>query len=92
MPIPEEIADRLDSNVADLVNAKPGDRAAGMLFAAAFLERFVGDDDRGEPIPWVHLDIAGPADNGGGAHGYTPKGATGVPVRTLVETVAALAR
>ena len=92
MPIPEELDDRLDSNVADLVNAKPGDRAGGMLFAAAFLERFIGEREGGESIPWVHLDIAGPADNGGGPHGYTPKGATGVPVRTLIETVAALVR
>lgn len=90
MPIPEEIAERLESPVADLVNAKPGDRSAGMLFAAAFLERFIGKDAEGEPIAWAHLDIAGPAENGGGAYGYTPKGATGVPVRTLVETIAAL--
>lgn len=85
MPIPEELEERLESNVADLVNSKPGDRSAGMLFAAAFLERFVGEDADGAPIPWIHLDIAGPSENGGGAYGYTPKGATGVPVRTLVE-------
>jgi leucyl aminopeptidase len=37
-------------------------------------------------IPWVHLDIAGPAfsDRVGD---YWPKGATGVPVRTLVRYV-----
>ena len=89
MPIPEELDERLESNVADLVNSKPGDRSGGMLFAAAFLERFVGDDADGEPLPWIHLDIAGPADNGSGAYGYIAKGATGVPVRTLVEYLAA---
>ena len=45
---------------------------------------FVGKRD-GEPIPWAHLDIAGPAFNQGDAYGYTPKGGTGVAVRTLVQ-------
>ena len=35
-------------------------------------------------MPWCHVDIAGPAFNTGSPHGYTPKGGTGVPVRTLV--------
>lgn len=87
MPIPEELGEKLESPVADMVNAKPGDRAAGMLFAAAFLERFVGENEAGEALPWLHFDIAGPADSKS-AHGYTNKGATGVPVRTLVELIA----
>ncbi len=62
MPIPEEIREKLDSPVADIVNAKPGDRAGGMLFAAAFLEKFIGEGESAQSIPWVHLDIAGPAD------------------------------
>jgi leucyl aminopeptidase len=37
-----------------------------------------------QPIRWAHLDIAGPAFNGGAAHGYTPAGGTGVMVRTLL--------
>lgn len=90
MPIPEEIREKLDSNVADIVNAKPGDRAGGMLFAAAFLEKFIGEDAQDEPIAWVHLDIAGPADTKS-AYGYVPKGATGVPVRTLIETLSTIA-
>ncbi|KAB1644179.1 leucyl aminopeptidase [Gulosibacter chungangensis] len=90
MPIPEEIAEKLDSNVADIVNAKPGDRAGGMLFAAAFLEKFIGKDAEEQSIPWVHLDIAGPADTKS-AYGYVPKGASGVPVRTLIEAIAAIA-
>ena len=39
---------------------------------------------RRRPIPWAHLDIAGPAFNTGSPHGYTPAGGTGVPVRTLL--------
>ena len=38
----------------------------------------------GEGIAWAHLDIAGPAFNEAGPVGYTPKGGTGVGVRTLV--------
>jgi leucyl aminopeptidase len=43
-----------------------------------------GGDDDGPRIPWAHLDIAGPAFNGGTAYGYTPVGGTGVMVRTLL--------
>jgi len=42
------------------------------------------DDAADGPIPWAHLDIAGPAFNTGKAFGYTPVGGTGVCVRTLV--------
>lgn len=90
MPIPEEIEERLKSSVADMVNSKPGDRSAGMLYAAAFLERFVGDDDAGNPIPWVHLDIAGPSEVKS-AYGYVAEGGSGIPVRTLIALVESLA-
>jgi leucyl aminopeptidase len=85
MPIPEELRAGLDSPVADLRNIT-GDRWGGMLAAAAFLADFVPDG-----LPWVHLDIAGPAWNLGGAHGYTPKGATGAGVRTVLATLSELA-
>ena len=49
-----------------------------MLVGGLFLREFVADG-----VPWAHLDIAGPAFNTGGPYGYTPKGGTGVPVRTL---------
>ena len=45
------------------------------------------DGVRRRPIPWAHLDIAGPAFNAGSAYGYTPAGGTGVGVRTLVGLV-----
>ena len=76
MPLPEELASNIKSKVADVANHGP--RWGGMLNAGLFLQTFVGDH------PWAHLDIAGPAFNDGGAHGYTPGGGTGVGVRTLL--------
>ena len=38
-------------------------------------------------LPWAHIDIAGPSYNTGAPWGYTPKGGTGVPVRTLLATI-----
>lgn len=77
MPLPDELKEDLKSTVADLANIS-GQRFAGMLVAGVFLREFVT-----EGVQWVHLDIAGPAYNTGGPWGYTPKGGTGVPVRTL---------
>jgi leucyl aminopeptidase len=66
----------IDSSLADIKNI--GSRWGGAITAAWFLAEFVGD------TPWVHLDIAGPGWAEGGGHDLGPKGATGVPVRTLV--------
>ena len=80
MPMPPEIRKGLDSLVADFSNVAPGGNRDGhMLVGGIFLKEFVGDD-----IAWAHLDIAGPAWNGGEPYGFTPRGATGVMVRTLV--------
>ena len=38
-------------------------------------------------LPWLHLDIAGPAFNVAKAHGYTPVGGTGIALRSLVALV-----
>jgi leucyl aminopeptidase len=38
-------------------------------------------------LPWAHIDIAGPSYNTGQPWGYTVKGGTGVPVRTLLATI-----
>jgi leucyl aminopeptidase len=84
MPLPEELRKSLDSDVADIVNSR--DRFGGMLAAGLFLKEFVPDGTR-----WAHLDIAGPAWNEGEAHGYTPKGGTGVPIRSLVHWISSLA-
>ena len=61
------------------------DRFGGMLVAGHFLAEFVPAG-----LPWAHIDIAGPSFNTGAAWGYTPKGGTGVPVRTLLATIEAL--
>ena len=80
MPLPIELRASLDSPVADLANI--GDKNGGMLVAGLFLKEFVSDE-----LPWLHLDIAGPAYNEAKAHGYTPVGGTGVSMRSLVRLV-----
>jgi leucyl aminopeptidase len=77
MPLPEELRASLDSPVADIANI--GERMGGMLVAGLFLKDFVSPD-----LPWLHLDIAGPAYNESKPHGYTTVGGTGVALRTLL--------
>jgi leucyl aminopeptidase len=69
---------RTYSKVADLMQHNV-DRFGGALYAAAFLQEFVGGHR------WAHLDIAGPAFNTRGAYGHVPSGGTGFTVPTLVE-------
>lgn len=89
VPLAEELRPRLKSDVADLVNATPGNTAAGMLLAGVFLREFVGKRaGSDELIPWAHLDIAGPSENKASGYGFTTKGATGVTVRTLIDLAA----
>ncbi|VAZ84413.1 leucyl aminopeptidase [Mycobacterium persicum] len=78
MPLPDELKEDLKSTVADLANVS-GQRFAGMLVAGVFLREFVADS-----VDWAHIDVAAPAYNTGSAWGYTPKGATGVPTRTMI--------
>jgi len=78
MPLPEELRASLDSPVADLANI--GDKMGGMLVAGLFLREFIPSD-----LPWLHLDIAGPAYNDGVAHGYTPVGGTGIALRAILQ-------
>ena len=90
MPLPDELRPLLNSDIADIANVKIGNRAGGMLIGGLFLREFVGTE--GKPTPaWAHLDIAGPANNDAAAYGHTPKGATGVTVRTLVQLARDLA-
>ncbi len=75
MPLIDELNDKIRGEVGDVKNT--GGRYGGAITAALFLQRF------SEQLPWAHLDIAGSAraeKNGS----YTPKGATGVGVRTLL--------
>ena len=82
LPLPEEYADHLKSEVADFKNiGKP--MQAGTLIGGLYLQKFVGD------IPWVHIDIAGPAFTEEGDSWYTPKGGTGMGVRTLLALLTA---
>lgn len=85
MPLLEEQEEELKSPVADIRNVHNA-RTGGMLFAGLYLSRFVGEDTE-----WVHIDVAGPAWNGGSPRGYTPKRATGAPLRTIVATLRSIA-
>lgn len=94
MPLPEELRALLNSDVADIANVKPGNTAAGMMVGATFLKDFVGKTSSKEDapqIPWIHLDIASTANNGGGSYGFTAPGPTGTVVRSLINYIEALA-
>jgi leucyl aminopeptidase len=69
--------DMIKSDIADMKNTG-GSRYAGAISAAKLLEEFVGD------MPWVHLDIAGPA-WAEKENATREAGGTGCFVRTLVE-------
>jgi leucyl aminopeptidase len=87
LPIAEEmpVKVRTYSKVADLMQHNV-DTYGGALYAAAFLQEFVGEHR------WAHLDIAGPGFNGRGPYGHVPSGGTGHSVATLVELATELAR
>jgi leucyl aminopeptidase len=76
LPLPSGYHDHIDSEVADMKNIGAAGQA-GALSAALLLQEFVGD------VPWVHLDIAGPAFSDKN-RGYVRKGGTGFGVRTLL--------
>jgi leucyl aminopeptidase len=77
LPLPDEYRKHIDSDIADMKNiGKTGE--AGAISAALLLARFVND------VPWVHLDIAGPARSDEN-DGVLTKGGTGFGVRTLIE-------
>lgn len=80
MPLPEEMRASLESPVADLANM--GENMGKMLVAGLFLQEFVPSQ-----LPWLHLDIASPAYNETGPFGYTPKGGTGIAMRSLIRFV-----
>ncbi len=77
LPMDSDFEEGLKSKIADLRNAPPT-RYGGAILGGKFLEQFV------DGLPWVHLDIAGPA--------WTEKesshrdsGGTGALVRTMIE-------
>lgn len=76
MPLWDEYFEQLKSDVADMRNI--GGRGGGMITAALFLSKFVGD------CPWVHLDIAS-TDWSERERAYIPKGPTGIGTRLLIQ-------
>jgi leucyl aminopeptidase len=76
LPLWDEYFEYLKSDTADFRNV--GTRAAGAIIGGVFLSKFV------KKIPWVHLDIAGPASIDK-ERPYTPRGGTGAGVRLLIQ-------
>ena len=78
LPVVPSLRRTFDSRIADLRNTgEPG--RGRVVVGAMFVKEFLG-----EGIPWAHLDIAGPTTNHGDPTGYSPSGATGVTVRSLL--------
>lgn len=79
MPMDADMREQNKSDIADIANI-PSSRYAGAITAGLFLEAFVND------VPFVHMDIAGPAFS----HKKTElsdKGGTGFGVRTMLEYI-----
>ncbi len=81
LPMFAEYGELIKSQVADIKNVGDG-RWAGAITAAKLLEEFVGG------LPWVHVDIAGPA-FADKPTAWADAGATGYFVRTLVDVAGA---
>lgn len=76
LPIGEEFASMIKSDIADVANIGSPPGYAGSITAAQFLEMFVNN------VPWAHLDIAGSAWEKKGKP-TCPKGAVGYGVKLL---------
>ena len=83
LPTFDDYKEQYKSDVADMKNT--GGRNAGAIIGAQIIGEFA------KGASWVHLDIAGTA-RADRTRGYNPKGATGVPVRTLISLATDLAR
>ena len=75
LPMYDDYKEGFKSDIADIKNT--GGRGAGSITGAQIIGEFV------EGASWVHLDIAGTS-RSESDKGYATKGASGVPVRTLV--------
>ena len=82
LPMYDEYREQYKSDVADIKNT--GGAPAGSITGAQIIGEFAGG------ASWVHLDIAGTSRTES-TKGYTPKGATGVAVRTLARLAQNLA-
>ena len=83
LPLVEDYKEHIKGNIAELLNISKARGEAGSIIGGLFLQEFV------DGKPWVHLDIAGTA-FWSGAGPYGPQGATGSPVRTLLEWLGGL--
>jgi leucyl aminopeptidase len=83
LPLVDDYRENIKGNIAELLNISKARGEAGSIIGGLFLQEFV------DGKPWVHLDIAGTA-FWSGEGPYGPKGATGSPVRTLLEWLGAL--
>ena len=77
LPIDDDYRENIKSGIADIQNVGGG-KGGGAIAGAMFIKEFTGD------TPWIHLDIAGTAWQDD-VKPWNAKGATGVPVRTLVD-------
>jgi leucyl aminopeptidase len=82
MPMFDEYKEFIKSDIADIKNS--GIRYGSAINAAKFLEEFV------DKTPWVHIDLTGPDNDK--EKGYMVKGASGIPVRTLINFIMAQAK
>jgi leucyl aminopeptidase len=80
LPLGKDYDKLIDSDAADVKNI--GDRSAGSITAAQFLQRFVK-----EGTPWAHLDIAGVTWSKKDKP-TVPKGGTAFGVRLLDHLIA----
>ncbi|MDP8207954.1 MAG: leucyl aminopeptidase [Candidatus Electryonea clarkiae] len=79
LPLWNDYTKQIASEIADMKNT--GGRPGGAITAAAFLKEFVGD------TPWIHLDIAGTADEVPVSYAPHKKLPTGVGVRLILEVL-----
>ncbi len=78
LPIDEDLKEEIKGTYADIQNVGKS-RYGGAITAALFLKNFINGVKS-----WAHIDIAGPAFLNSEWKYYSP-GATGQPVRTLLE-------
>ena len=89
MPLVYDYKARVEGSITHLKNSTTDGRGGGSITAALFLQHFVGKKNTqhledgnekasvGKPIPWAHLDIAGPVWDSG------KRQATGYGVKLL---------
>lgn len=85
MPMDKEYKEMNKADFADVKNIGSEGGEAGSITAACFLSEFI------EETKWAHLDIAG-VDNIADRHAYLEKGASGIGVRLVCETLEDMAK